>query len=81
MTDVENPLQIVADLPVADLPVADPVIIEVMGISLDEPKVEVLRVWTCSLICDIIKITASMLMLFGIFGSIIGFLVWIFLWA
>jgi hypothetical protein len=92
MTDVENPLQIgtnipfvtgnltVADLPLADLPVADPVIIEVMGIST-EPKVEVLHIWTCSLICDIIKIAASILMLFGILGSILGFLVWIFLCA
>jgi len=95
MTDVENPLQIgtnipfvtgnltvadlpLADLPVADLPVADPVIIEVMGIST-EPKVEVLRIWTCSLICDIIKIAASILMLFGILGCVLGFLVWIFL--
>jgi hypothetical protein len=65
--DVENPLHV---------PVANLVVIEVEGHPMVEPKVRTVYE-TCAKLWDYIQITAALLMLFGLLGGFIAFVLWL----
>jgi hypothetical protein len=71
--DVENPLQM------DNVPIANLVVLEVEGVPITEPKIEVvINYW--SKLWDLCQLSMAILLLLGMIGGFIYGIVWMFMY-